>query len=170
MEIVMQAPRGFNKSYLHQLFGANSMRVTSSSNPFPRKTGFNSEQDLIFNLGHVMGAGNVFDITPYILNIGAYTKNLGNMYIDYIMLNIHAFITLVSLSTYNDKSLTQELIYSKALSKLITINLYKKYLGEEYSLPPVLSRKFINIDIALSDYLNSQKDYIISRVYEDKTK
>lgn len=170
MALVIQAPRGTNKSWLQQVYTGNTMRMSRSSIPFPRKSGFNSEQDLIFNLGHVIGAGNNFDITPHILNIGAYTKNLGNTYIDYIMLNIHAYITLLSLPTYNESSLTHELIYSKALSKLITINLYKKHLGEEYSLPTVLSRKFINIDMSLTDYLNGKKDIIHMGIFDDKTK
>lgn len=151
----MAISQGLNKAYLLSLRGTG---YTHKHIPFQRKTGFNSEHDLVLSLCYIMDSDSNFDITTYVLNIGAYAKNLGNTYIDYIMLNIQDYVTLLSLTLPNENALTHELIYSKTLSKLVTINLYKKHLGEDYSLPPALSRKFINIEMALSDYLNSKAD------------
>ena len=156
MTLIIDASKDVGYAHLQRLYGCSNTVKTNKHVRFPRTTGFNSEHELVANSGLIVIAGDTFNIAPHILHIGAYAKNLGNVNIEYIMQNIHAYITLLSLLTYSGLNYSHELTLSKTLTRLISINSYNKILGVEYSLPTVLSRRFINIGMDLEQYISDK--------------
>lgn len=159
MPLIM-APRGAGKSWLQQNIYADSMRISGSSKLFPRKTGFNNESALLASAMHMRINSGDLDINDFIIDIGAHIKNLGEVNIDYILSNIRDYIAVYDLLNKTTPSNSRELMYSKALSRLISINLYNKLLGEPHTLPTLLSRKFKDIELHLSEYIRNKKDLV----------
>ena len=151
---VFSMPRGSSKPMLHM--NADSISISSNTKTFPRKSGFDSSQDLHFTLGLLTTFKKDFDISIKLLDITAHTTHLGINYFDYILLNIHEFIIIVDSMQSIKSGLTKELIYSKALSRLITVNIFRQHRGDNYSLPDVLSRKFIDIKYQILEYYNNE--------------
>lgn len=155
---LFHAPSSHNKSWLPKFFTENSAANTVASNNiyanFPRKTGFNSLHDLA-NTANMLDLHNHYEIeTVNILNLVSNTGHLGKEYTEYMLLNISECLYLISVleAIYTERS--KHLLYSTALSQLISINLYRKKYNQPHSLPKTPSRKFINIQLALYKYLD----------------
>lgn len=154
---LFHAPSSHNKSWLTG-FIPNTANIKAANTDvyasFPRKTGFNSLHDLA-NTAVWFDCDNSYEIeTIDILNLVSNTGHLGKEYIEYMLFNISEYIPLIRnlIGDYNKESM--HLLYSKALSQLISINLYRKKNNQPHSLPKILSRKFINIQMDLYKYLD----------------
>lgn len=157
---LLHALRNHNKSWLPRSLIESAIikepKVIISGN-FPRKTGFNNLTELAHTttiIDHKTELGLHESDPVDILNLASNTGHLGKEYTDYMLLNIHECLYLISAlkDIYTEGS--KHLLYSHALSQLITINLYRKKYNHPHSLPKNLSRKFINIQLVLFKYLD----------------
>lgn len=155
-------PRSYDKSWLPKIFVDRATIKPPSimiSGNFPRKTGFNDLNELshtatILDLRTELGLRQLDPVE--ILELASNTGHLGKEYTDYMLLNISDSLYLISAlkDIYTEQS--KHLLYSNALSQLITINLYRKKYNHPHSLPKTLSRKFIKIQLALYKYLDER--------------
>ena len=122
--------------------------LIAKSLPFPKKIGFTSVRAIAEC--HRLMAGYTYEAdTESYMQLADNTTHLGDAYLEYILLNIsdYAFI-------YKEQPRMEiHLRHSKALTKLIVLNIWRQHEGHDYSLPPILSRKFLNIKEALLHYI-----------------
>lgn len=161
MAKIIHAPRLVSKSYMVSTPSGTSANWPSmrfqNVNTFPRKSGFHSEGDADYCLLQSdFFEKDMSDITAELLDITAHTKHLGIIYLDYILLNIKDFIKINTDGWLQDNITSKELNYSNVLTKLISMNLIRRIKGESYNLPSILSRKFIDINIALEAYYKNE--------------
>ena len=173
MAKIVHAPRLMDKTYMVSTPSGTSANWPSMRfqkvNTFPRKSGFHSEGDADYCLLQAAFFDkDMSDITSELLDITAHTKHLGIIYLDYILLNIKDFIKINTDGWLQDNVTTKELNYSNVLTKLISMNLIKRIKGESYNLPTILSRKFIDINIALEAYYKRQDELKKEFIYKRK--
>lgn len=157
---LIHSPRSYDKSWLPKIFVDMATIKPPSimiSGNFPRKTGFNNLTELANTatiLDHRTELGLHQSDPIEVLELASNTGHLGKEYTDYMLLNTPDCLYLISTlkDIYSEHS--KHLLYSHALSQLITINLYRKKYNHPHSLPKTLSRKFINIQLALYKYLD----------------
>lgn len=157
---LFHALRNHNKSWLpRSIIESSTIKAPSSmiSGNFPRKTGFNNLTELAHTatiLDHRAELGLHQSDPIEILNLVPNTGHLGKEYTDYMLLNISDCLYLIEALKDSYTEHSKHLLYSNALSQLIAINLYRKKYNHPHSLPKNLSRKFINIQLALYKYLD----------------
>ena len=170
MAKIVHAPRLLNKTYIVSASSGTSGDWPSMRfhkvNTFPRKSGFHSEGDAKYMDLYV--TVNLCDNPSLaeILDITANTKHLGVAYLDYILDNIRVFNTIYMDSWLVNNKPTKELKYTLVLTQLISLNLIRRIKGEPYNLPTILSRKFIDINIALEAYYKNEsksKSYYMNK-------
>lgn len=156
---LFHSPRSYDKSWLPKIF-VDMATIKPSNNMvsgnFPRKTGFNDLNELshtatILDLRTEIGLRQLDPVE--ILELASNTGHLGKEYTDYMLLNISDCSYLISALKDEYTEHSKHLLYSNALSQLITINLYRKKYNHPHSLPKTLSRKFLNIQLGLYKYL-----------------
>lgn len=157
---IIHSPRSYDKTWLPKIFvdmaTIKPSNIMISAN-FPRKTGFNNLTELgntATILDHRTELGLHKSDPIEVLELASNTGHLGKEYTDYMLLNISDCLYLISALKDDYTEYSKHLLYSKALSQLITINLYRKKYNHPHSLPKTLSRKFINIQQALYKYLD----------------
>lgn len=163
---VVMAPRMPGKSRLNTVLSSRGLSIAESTVPFPRATNFDSENSMHTTLDLMHWFRNeTLDINQHILTISSGITNLGINNVDYILNNLQDFI----LVSHNFDMYDKELKYSKALTALISLNLYKQYCGEDYNLPKVLSKRMLRIKEDLESYLKSRITRVRVGVADIKT-
>ena len=157
MALIMNG-RYLGKSYTNTNLCKETVLPTSksSSTSFPRSSGFNSGSDAKYMDLYTAVTLCENPSLAEILDITANTKHLGVAYLDYILENIRVFNTIYKDSQLVNNKPTKELKYTLVLTQLISLNLIRRIKGESYNLPPILSRKFIDINIALEAYYKNE--------------
>ena len=125
-----------------------SMSVVGDTHLFPKKTGLTSLRGLRrYHTG--MLYHDYVPTTEELLVLVDQTSHLGTAYIDYILNNISDYMYVFDASP----NMEIHLKHSKTLTKLISVNIWRQCKGLSYNLPPVLSRKFLNIKEDLTYYI-----------------
>ena len=131
---------------------SNKLSTVGESLSFPKKIGFTSVRAIAEYHRLMVGYTYEADTEAY-MQLADNTTHLGDAYLEYILLNIsdYAFI-------YKEQPRMEiHLRHSKALTKLIAVNIWRQHEGHDYSLPPILSRKFLNIKEALIHYMKNNE-------------
>ena len=129
-----------------------SVSIAGDTHLFPQKTGLTSIES-IRRYNTCLLQSYYMPTTEELLVLVDETSHLGTAYIDYILNNLTDYMFVLSASP----PMEVHLKHSKALTKLISVNIWRQYVGLSYNLPPVLSRKFLNIKEDLTYYIKHNK-------------
>ena len=124
---------------------------------WPRKTGFSSCGVLehIARIEEVNGLPQLD--TTLLFKVENGTRHLGSIHQDYLINN--AQITQLLLSSMSDpyQEHMGHIEYTRLLSQVMSINMYKKLKGlDGYNLPNPMSRKYLDIYMHMEKYYEDQ--------------
>lgn len=120
---------------------------------WPRKTGFNI-RDQLENIVRIVEESGLPQLdTTLLFKVENGTRHLGSIHQDYLINN--AQITQLLLSSMSDpyQEHMGHIEYTRLLSQVMSINMYKKLKGlDGYNLPNPMSRKYLDIYMHMEKY------------------
>lgn len=121
---------------------------------FPRISGFDTNNELTFMAHWIHERTAEVDPNEY-LKVSTYAANLGDIHLSYILDNMPVYVLLYESVADDYSHFTPELIASKALMRLYSINIYNKRQGLDYNLPKVLYKRIKSLERMINDYYNT---------------
>lgn len=149
----MHIPRGHGKSNLQQMIAEASTHHSKGGNLFPRHSGFDNADALKASSQRIQHypLESPVNMTKTLMLVELHTKTLCQRHRDYIFNNINDYLNVyqrVSSNHYIHGSNG----WITTFYQLVSINLYRKYAGETYTLP-YMSKRLLGLELALKPFL-----------------
>ena len=149
----MHIPRGHGKSNLQQMIAEASTHHSKGGNLFPRHSDFDSVGVLKAASKHIQqySLESPANIPKILMLIEVHTKTLCQRHRDYIFNNINDYLNVYQLISSNHY-IHGSNGWITTFYQLVSINLYRKYAGETYTLL-YMSKRLLGLELALKPFL-----------------